>query len=139
MGVDFSPASLHALEVARRRFAGATICLAHVTDARAVTTPDLLGGVTPVIPDPTLLHTLEQADSSRLTQVQRPGEEAELLVGDPVTGLLDAAQRWGADLIVVATHEQGALEHFFLGSSAEKVVARSMVPVLCVRGVGGQA
>ena len=28
-------------------------------------------------------------------------EETELLVGDPVTGILDAAERWGADLIVV--------------------------------------
>lgn len=133
VGVDFSPASLHALEVARTRFPGTRLRLAHVTDARAVSTPDLIGGVTPVLPDPGLLQALENADASRLRDLLRDGEESELLLGDPVTGLLDAARTWGADLIVVGTAPQGALEHFFIGSSAEKLVSRSAVPVLCVR------
>lgn len=133
IGIDFSPASLHALEMVRTRFPGAQRRLAHVTDARALATPDVMGGLTPVMPDPGLLHTLEDADSSRLARVVQPGEDTELLVGDPVTGLLDAARNWGADLIVVGTHDQGALEHFFIGSSAEKLVSRSAVPVLCVR------
>lgn len=133
IGIDFSPSAQHALEVARARFPGARLRLAHVTDARAVATPDMMGGVTPVVPDVTLLHTLEDADAGRLSGIVHPGEETELLVGDPVTGLLEAAERWGADLLVVGTHAQGALEHFFLGSSAEKIVARSRVPVLCIR------
>lgn len=133
VGVDFSPASLHALDVARTRFPGARLRLAHVTDARALSTPDIIGGLTPVLPDPGLLRTLEDADSRRLHDLLRDGEESELLVGDPVTGLLDAARAWGADLIVVGTHPQGALEHFLIGSSAEKLVGRSPVPVLCVR------
>ena len=134
VGVDFSATSLHALEVARTRFPGATLRLLHVTDARMSATPDLLGGVTPATPDPSLLHTLETADATRLRQLGREGEELEQIVGDPVTGILDAAERWGADLIVVGTHAQGAIEHFFLGSSAEKIVGRSRVPVLTVRG-----
>ncbi|WP_034385921.1 universal stress protein [Deinococcus sp. YIM 77859] len=133
VGVDFSPASLHALEVARTRFPGAQLCLIHVTDARVTATPDLGGGLVPAALDPNLLQTLENADASRLSEVAREGEETELLVGDPVTGILDAAERWGAELIVVGTHSQGALEHFFVGSSAEKLVARSPVPVLTVR------
>ncbi|SEJ58367.1 Nucleotide-binding universal stress protein, UspA family [Deinococcus reticulitermitis] len=133
IGIDFSPASLGALEVVRARFPGAQLRLAHVTDARAVATPDVLGGVTPVLPDAGLLQTLEDADAMRLATLVRDGEDTELLVGDPVTGLLEAAQHWGADLIVVGTHTQGAIEHFFLGSSAEKIVVRSPVPVLCVR------
>ncbi|MHA0035935.1 universal stress protein [Deinococcus sp. PESE-13] len=133
VGIDFSPSSLHALEVARTRFPGARLRLAHVTDARAVAAPDVAGGVTPIMPDPGLLQTLEDADSNRLSGLIRDGEESELLVGDPITGLLDAARAWGADLIVVGTHPQGALEHFFIGSSAEKLVGRSPVPVLCVR------
>lgn len=133
VGVDFSPASQHALEVARTRFPGATLRLVHVTDARATATPDLMGGVTPAVPDPGLLHTLEDADATRLSGVLHQGEESEQLVGDPVTGILESAERWGADLIVVGTHAQGALERFFLGSSAEKIVSRSPVPVLTVR------
>jgi len=61
------------------------------------------------------------------------GEETGLVVRDPVRGILGAAERWHADLIVVGTHSQGAVGHFLVGSIAEKVVARSRVPVLTVR------
>ena len=133
VGIDFSPASEHALEVARARFPAAGLHLVHVTDARATATPDLGGGLTPMTPNPALLQTLEDADGDRLARTAREGEGTELMVGDPVTGLLDAAQRWGADLIVVGAHSQGAIEHFLLGSTAEKLVGRSSVPVLTVR------
>ncbi|GGS02203.1 universal stress protein [Deinococcus sedimenti] len=134
VGVDFSSSSQAALALARARFPGATLRLVHVTDARVTAAPDLMGGVTPALPDPTLLHTLEHADAQRLSRDLMVGEEHELMVGDPVTGLLDAARAWGADLIVVGTHAQGAIEHFFVGSTAEKIVARSPIPVLTVRG-----
>lgn len=133
VGIDFSPSSQHTLEVVRARFPHATLRLAHVTDARVTATPDMLGGVTPAIPDPELLHTLETADGQRLQALAQAGEETELLVGDPVTGVLESAQKWGADLIVVGTQSKGVLEHFFLGSTAEKVVARSPIPVLTIR------
>ncbi|MDL2343077.1 universal stress protein [Deinococcus sp. MIMF12] len=137
IGTDFSAAADHALAVARLRFPDALRRLVHVTDARVTAAPDLMGGVTPAALDPALLHTLEEEGSQRLRILAAPDEEAELLVGDPVTGVLDAAEHWGADLIVVGTHSKGALEHFFLGSSAEKLVARSPVPVLTVRLPGG--
>lgn len=121
------------LDVVRQRFPGVTIRLAHVTDARVTATPDMLGGVTPAIPDAELLHTLEEADGQRLNALALDSEETELLVGDPVTGILDAAQNWGADLIVVGTHSRGALERFFLGSTAAKVVEHSPIPVLTIR------
>ncbi|GGL76227.1 universal stress protein [Deinococcus aerolatus] len=133
VGVDFSPSSQHALEVARARFPGAQIRLLHVTDARVTTSPDLMGGVTPAVFDAGLLSSLEDADAQRLAALMQDGEETEQLVGDPVTGIVEAAARWGADLIVVGTHAQGALEHFFIGSSAEKIVGRSPIPVLTVR------
>ena len=100
-------------------------------------TPDLMGGLTPAMPDPGLLHTLEDADAQGLARLVREGEDTQQLVGDPVTGILEAARAWGADLIVVGTHAQGAVEHFLAGSTAEKIVARSPVPVLTVRGPEG--
>ncbi|MDV6373433.1 universal stress protein [Deinococcus arenicola] len=132
VGVDFSPSSLNALELARARFSGAQIRLLHVTDARVTTSPDLMGGVTPAVFDVNLLNSLEDADARRLAALMHEGEETEQLVGDPVTGIVEAAARWGADLIVVGTHSQGVLEHFFIGSSAEKIVGRSHIPVLTV-------
>lgn len=133
VGLDFSAASEHALGVARTRFPGAGLRLVHVTDARVTATPDLGGGLIPTAPSPALLQTLEDADGDRLARTAREGEETELLVGDPVTGILEAARRWEADLIVVGTHSQGAIERFLLGSTAEKLVSRSPVPVLTVR------
>lgn len=137
VGLDFSPASRHALEVARARFPGAQVRLAHVTDARATASLDLGGGLVPTAPSPGLLGTLEQADEERLRALLQAGEDAQVLVGDPVAGVLEAARAWGADLIVVGTHARGAVEYFFLGSTAEKLVARSPVPVLTVRLPGG--
>lgn len=139
IGTDFSGTAEYALELARARFPGARRRVVHVTDARVTATPDLMGGLTPATLDPTLLHTLEDADGSRLAALVQEGEESELLVGDPVTGLLDAAARWGADLIVVGTHSRGAIERFFVGSSAQKLVARSPLPVLTVRPPAGGA
>lgn len=136
VGIDFSPASDYALQVARQRFPHAQIKLLHITDARVTATPDLLGGLSPTMPSPDLLHTLEHADEQRLRGMAQAGEETALLIGDPVTGLLETAKNWPADLIVVGTHAHGALEHFLLGSTAEKVVARSHVPVLTIRGPG---
>ena len=133
VGVDFSPSSQHALDTARARFPGAQIRLLHVTDARVTTSPDLMGGVTPAVFDAGLLNSLEDSDARRLGALMGENEETEQLVGDPVTGIVEAAARWGADLIVVGTHSQGALEHFFIGSSAEKIVGRSLIPVLTVR------
>lgn len=136
VGIDFSPSSQHTLEVVRQRFPGAKLRLAHITDARVTATPDMLGGVTPAIPDAELLKTLESADGQRLNALMLDNEESELMVGDPVTGLLDSARNWGADLIAVGTHSKGMLEHFFVGSTAEKLVARSPIPVLTVRAGG---
>ncbi|SMB88685.1 universal stress protein [Deinococcus hopiensis] len=134
VALDFSPTSLYALNLARTRFPGAQLHLVHVTDARATARADFGGGVMPAGPDPAMLNVLEGADADRLAEVVQEGEETELLVGDPVTGILNAAERWGAELIVVGTHAKGAVEHFLVGSSAEKLVARSPLPVLTVRG-----
>lgn len=132
VGIDFSPGSAHTLQLVRDRFGGAQLRLVHITDARVTAAPDLMGGVTPAMPDAELLRTMEHSDGQRLGTLAQTGEEVEQLVGDPVTGILEAAEAWGADLIVLGTHSKGALEHFFLGSTAEKVVARSKIPVLTV-------
>lgn len=133
VGIDFSPSSLYALEVARTRFPGAEIRLLHVVDVAMTATPDLMGGAAPMAYDPSLLDSMEEGDAQRLRELVRAGETHEQLVGDPVNCMHEAAKSWQADLLVVGTHAKGALEHFFLGSTAEKLVARSHVPVLTVR------
>ena len=47
-------------------------------------------------------------------------------------GIVQQAEEWGADLIVVGTHGRGGLYHFLIGSVAEHVARKSACPVLIV-------
>jgi nucleotide-binding universal stress UspA family protein len=53
--------------------------------------------------------------------------------GAPAHEILEVANQWPADLIVISTHGRTGLTHVFLGSVAEQVVQRAPCPVLVVR------
>ena len=61
---------------------------------------------------------------------------AEVVFGPAYLAITDAAQRHGADLIVLATHGRTGLVHFLLGSVAERVTRMATCPVLTVRVPG---
>lgn len=48
-------------------------------------------------------------------------------------GILDAAKRTGADLIVMGSHGRHGLERIVLGSVAQRVLSHSHLPVFVVR------
>jgi nucleotide-binding universal stress UspA family protein len=48
--------------------------------------------------------------------------------------IVEEAQRWPADLIVVGTHGRRGLSKILLGSVAEGVIRLSSLPVLLIRG-----
>ena len=47
--------------------------------------------------------------------------------------ILETAAKVNADLIVMGTHGRTGVEHVIVGSTAERVVRRSKIPVLTVR------
>jgi nucleotide-binding universal stress UspA family protein len=49
-------------------------------------------------------------------------------------GILDTARELGVDLIVMGSHGRHGLEKLLLGSVTTRVLGRSPVPVLVVRG-----
>lgn len=53
--------------------------------------------------------------------------------GDPATKILDVASAERADLIAMATHGWSGLTRWMLGSTAEKVLRHSTLPMLVVR------
>lgn len=57
----------------------------------------------------------------------------EILRGDPYRTILDHATAQDIDLIVMPTHGRRGLERFLLGSTAERVVRQSDIPVLTIR------
>lgn len=131
--IDFSASAKYALELTRQRFAGAQIRLLHVVDSRASAVPDIMGGLTSVRLDVELLEQQEEVQAKQLSEWLQEGEEGEQIIGDPISGIVHMASQWPADLIVMGTHDRSFLEHLLLGSSAEKIVERSPVPVLTVR------
>lgn len=54
--------------------------------------------------------------------------------GFPIADLIvEYAQRWKADVIVLGTHGRRGFSHLLMGSDAESVVRSSTIPVLLVR------
>jgi nucleotide-binding universal stress UspA family protein len=53
--------------------------------------------------------------------------------GDPFEVILDSAEEFGTDLIVLATHGRTGLKRLVIGNVAEKVVRHAPCPVLTVR------
>jgi nucleotide-binding universal stress UspA family protein len=62
--------------------------------------------------------------------------ESVVRFGDPVAQILDEAEAFGADLIVVGTAGRSGIGRVLLGSVAERVFGRATVPVMLVRPTG---
>jgi nucleotide-binding universal stress UspA family protein len=79
-------------------------------------------------------------DAEQLTRhagerIVAPGLSVETAVreGDPRTAIVDAADEWEADLIVVGSHGRTGLERLVMGSVAQAVVAHAHCSVEVVR------
>ena len=67
-------------------------------------------------------------DQKQLKQAQR-----KLVVGLPVTRILEVAEKEGAGMIVMGSQGRTGLDHILLGSKAEQVVRLSPLPVTIVK------
>ena len=56
------------------------------------------------------------------------------LVGTVADVILKEAKKWRADIIVMGTHKQSTVQHFFLGSDAETIARSTRLPVLLIHG-----
>nr|HEX4318256.1 universal stress protein [Kofleriaceae bacterium] len=122
-GTDLSAASAGALEVARALAAqrgDRDVILVHVIDS----------------PDGSAPSDLMAAARAGLdAQAAVPGTVAvrtELVVGSPDEALVGFAETDGSDLVVIAARSTGG-SLLRLGSTAERVIQRTHVPVLVIR------
>ena len=53
----------------------------------------------------------------------------KLVEGDTADKILECAEEWNADLIVMGTHSHGTLERIFLGTVASSVLEHTKIPV----------
>jgi nucleotide-binding universal stress UspA family protein len=56
----------------------------------------------------------------------------DIAEGDSAAAIVEAARKFGADLIVMATHARTGLKRLFLGSVADDVIRQAGIPVLVV-------
>ena len=105
----------------------------------------------PVTPDPLVLYvgfrdelmeaerTRARATLDRAVERLRAGSSAALQVevkvleGNPKRVIIEEAESWGADLIVVGSHGYTGFEHWLLGSVAQAVASHAQCSVQIVR------
>jgi len=59
--------------------------------------------------------------------------ETFIIPGIPYNEIIDKAVEQSADLIVMGTHGRAGLDHMLFGSTAEKVIRKSPIPVMTIR------
>lgn len=139
VAVDFSPASDHALTVAHALATrqNAALGVVHVMPNVAP-----LSVLFPQAVEKGALATVELerraadalADRVR-TITGREGDAAMLFieVGTDYAGIVEAAEKWNADLVVVGSHGRTGMKRALIGSVSEKVARTSHAPVLVTR------
>lgn len=76
-------------------------------------------------------HALESAEA--LLQAAGQDYECEVVSGDPGHALIDVAERYGCDGIIIAARGLGGLSSMLLGSVSSAVVHAAAIPVTVVR------
>jgi len=80
-------------------------------------------------------EAIEQAIVVKLTESLGPAVKVtgNVLPGSPRSIILEEAERWSADLIVVGSHGYGTWHRFLLGSVSQAVVSHAKCSVEVVR------
>jgi nucleotide-binding universal stress UspA family protein len=135
VGTDFSEGSDAAMVKA---FAlalahNAVVDLVHVVELGVLFAPVSLGSMA-LADGPALFEEIDRALSSRAEEAKRAGLvcQTNSLQGFPPAEIVQHAKKTSADLVVVGTHGRTGITHLVLGSVAERVVQRSICPVLIV-------
>ncbi len=118
---------------------GAKVTLVHVQPPLPVS----LIGMGDMLDPATIesLSTTAERESTRILEEARAVAaargldlQAEVIKQDlPHRAIVDAAQRHGCDLIVMASHGRKGLSGLLLGSETQRVLLHASVPVLVVR------
>ncbi len=76
----------------------------------------------------------DAASGARKQGVEPDTVSVETLVGPVGAVIIEYAEKWPADLIVIGSHGRKGIRRLVMGSDAEYVVRTTPVPVLLVRG-----
>lgn len=137
--VDFSNATAGVLEAAVKitRAFGSSLHLLHVLEPEPSYTAY---GFTP--DEFPAIHLFQEEARKRATaRLQEvlekvagdvPGASMHLAEGSPLHALLDYTGKVGADLVILGSHGHGAVAALLLGSVAEGMVRKAVLPTLVI-------
>lgn len=134
---DFSEGSDFAFQAALslvRKYDGKLVVI-HVINEPV----DLRGFYVPHISFDKLEEEIEQGAEKLMEKFCRThmqdfsNYETSVLPGIPYDEIIKSAELHNADLIVLGTHGRTGLDHVLFGSTAEKVVRKSPIPVMTIR------
>jgi nucleotide-binding universal stress UspA family protein len=134
---DFSESSDHAFKYAytvAKRF-DAKLLVLHVINELV----DLRGFYVPHISIDKLEDEMAESANKMMdkfiaTHAQDYGQiESIVAPGIPYDEILKKAEEESVDLVVLGTHGRTGLDHVLFGSTAEKVVRKSTIPVMTIR------
>ena len=129
--VDFSTGSRLLVETAGRVVGlGGKILLLHVVDFVPVVVEGAFGGYA----RPHEMRALHEESVQKLDEMKQAHAslpiETEVLEAKTADGIIDAAKRFRAELMVVGTHDDRRIGPFSLGSVTQKLLRHSPCPVL---------
>lgn len=101
----------------------------------------------PLLPTPQENSEIDQAEALLKTTAEaitaKHGEslkvETQISSGAAKTVIVDEAESWGADLIMVGSHGYNGLERFLIGSVSQAVALHAKCSVEIVRAKSGNA
>ncbi|GAA5481547.1 universal stress protein [Haloferula sargassicola] len=132
--VDFSDSTPGVMEAAKAQAAafGAALHLVHVLEPEPSYTAY---GFTP--DEFPAMHVFQEEARKRagakLTELATAcGAEAKLLEGSPLHALMDLVKEVGAEMVILGCHGHGMVASLLLGSVAEGMVRKAVVPTMIV-------
>jgi nucleotide-binding universal stress UspA family protein len=124
-------AARHAADIAGRY--GATVHVLSAADTRNRFESPSAGVAPEVWDEQEQERATAAAEEMRAALPESVTSEVYVESGVPRTVILEAIDRLPVDLVVMGTHGRTGLDHYLIGSVAERVVRNSPVPVLTVR------
>jgi nucleotide-binding universal stress UspA family protein len=107
---------------------GAKLIVLHVTE------PRLPAGMMPRRkPSPQYFKDRQRELRREIPPVDGVVTKYVVREGNAEEAILEVAQHWDVDLVVMGTHGRTGLKNLFVGSVAEKVVRQATCPVLTVK------
>ena len=139
--VDGSELSLQAVRTAISLFGqglSGSVVVAHVQEPATlyemVVAPD--GAVLQRVSTAAGVDALQQAEA--LLMAANVVYEREIVTGDPAHSIIDVAERFACDMILMGAHGSSALHDALLGSVSREVLHAARIPVMIVKLVEDQ-